>query len=244
MLVVKAGKRSLSPSSWYLPVRFLLASRTSCALQLLLIFCLRSTLGASWRLASTGSWPWCLTPRWLRGVVVLFVHCYHAWTGGPHCAGGCHSSNSHGLLEGCDRPAEDFEWRTLDVAHRVARAHAGSSSAAFVSEDLMGVVELVVLLLWWCWSVYGTRDPRLLQKRCWDPLVRGRDSVRCACVERAWRSLPTRSFGASHLHLGECQLWAHRLRHPRVVHCHTECPAHLPPRCEGRPCRLDDPATS
>jgi hypothetical protein len=27
-------------------------------------------------------------------VVLLLVHCCHAWTGGPHCAGGCRSSGS------------------------------------------------------------------------------------------------------------------------------------------------------
>jgi hypothetical protein len=68
---------------------------------------------------------------------------------------------------------------------------AGSDTAVFISEDWVGVVELGVLLLRWCQSAYGTHDPRLLQKRCLDPLVRERDAVRCACVGRAWRSLPT-----------------------------------------------------
>jgi hypothetical protein len=41
--------------------------------------------------------------------------------------------------------------------------------------------------------------------------------------------------------LGGRQLWARRWRHPRVAHCRTRGPARHPPRCEGRPCRLDDP---
>jgi hypothetical protein len=39
-------------------------------------------------------------------------------------------------------------------------------------------------------AAYSTPDPRLLQKHYLDPLIRGRDSTRCACVGRAWRSLP------------------------------------------------------
>jgi hypothetical protein len=46
-----------------------------------------------------------------------------------------------------------------DIAHRVARARAKSDTAAFVSEDWVGVVELRVLLLRWCQLVYGTHDP-------------------------------------------------------------------------------------
>jgi hypothetical protein len=69
-----------------------------------------------------------------------------------------------------DRDAQtsraNSEWKTLDISHRVARARVGSSTAAFVSEDWMGVVELGVLLLRWYQSAYGTRDPRLLRKRC------------------------------------------------------------------------------
>jgi hypothetical protein len=137
----------------------------------------------------------------------------------------------------------ESEWKTLDVDHRVARARAGSDTAAFVSEDWVGVVELRGLLLRWRQSVYGTLDSRLLQKHCLDPLVRMHDSARCACVGHAWRSLPARSFGASHLHPGEHQLWAHRLRCPRVACCRTGGLAGRPPRCEGKPCRLDNPAS-
>jgi hypothetical protein len=39
-------------------------------------------------------------------VVVLLVRCYHARMGGPRCAGGCRSSDSRGLLWGCDSPAQ------------------------------------------------------------------------------------------------------------------------------------------
>jgi hypothetical protein len=119
----------------------------------------------------------------------------------------------------------------------------GSDTEAFVSEDWVGVVELRVLLLRWRQSAYGTPNPRLLQKRCLDPLVRGRDSVHCACVGRAWRSLPARSFSAPCLYPGEHQLWARRLRRPQVAPCCTRGPARRPLCCEGRPCRFDDPAS-
>jgi hypothetical protein len=67
----------------------------------------------------------------------------------------------------------------------------------------VGVVELRVLLLQWHQLAYGTHDRRLLQKRCYDPLVRGHDSACCACGGHAWRSLPAGSFGAPRLHLGD-----------------------------------------
>jgi hypothetical protein len=119
----------------------------------------------------------------------------------------------------------------------------GSDTAASVSEGWVGVVGLRVLLLRWRQSAYGTPDPRLLQKCCLDPLVRGCDSAHCACAGRAWRSSPVGSFSAPRLHTGERQLWARRLRRPRVAHCRTRGPARRPPRREGRPCRLDNSAS-
>jgi hypothetical protein len=107
----------------------------------------------------------------------------------------------------------------------------------------VGVVELRVLLLRWRQLAYDIPDPRLLQKRRLDLLVRGRDSACCVCVGRTWRSLPTGSFGAPRLHPGEHQLWARRLRRPRVACCRTGGPARRPMRYEGRPCRLDDPVS-
>jgi hypothetical protein len=51
------------------------------------------------------------------------------------------------LHYGAQMSRAESEWKTLDVPHRVARVHAGSSTAAFVSEDWVGVVELGVLPL-------------------------------------------------------------------------------------------------
>jgi hypothetical protein len=134
----------------------------------------------------------------------------------------------------------DSEWKTLDVAHRVACVRAGLDTVAFVSEDWVGVVELKGLLLRWRQSSYSTSDPRLLRKRCLDPLVHGRDSGHCTCIGHAWRSSPTGSFGAPCLHPREHQQWARRLRRSRIAHCRIGGPARHPPYCEGKSCRLDD----
>jgi hypothetical protein len=54
----EGGKRSLTSSSWYLLGRaLLLASMMRYASRSSLIFCLRSIVGASWRLASNGASP-------------------------------------------------------------------------------------------------------------------------------------------------------------------------------------------
>jgi hypothetical protein len=63
----------------------------------------------------------------------------------------------------------------------------------------VGVVGLRGLLLQWRQSANGTPNPRLLQKRCLDPLVRGRDFAHCACTVRTCHSSPTGSFGAPRL---------------------------------------------
>jgi hypothetical protein len=67
---------------------------------------------------------------------------------------------------GAQSSRPDSEWKTLDVAHRVVRARAGSDTPAFVPKDWVVVLELEVLLLQLRRSVYGTRHPRLLQKHC------------------------------------------------------------------------------
>jgi hypothetical protein len=68
MLEVNVGKRSLSSVPWYLSDRSLLhALMMCCASWSSLIFCLRSIVGAFWRLASGGASPWDLASCWSRG---------------------------------------------------------------------------------------------------------------------------------------------------------------------------------
>jgi hypothetical protein len=90
---------------------------------------------------------------------------------------------------GAQTSRADSEWKTVDVAHRVAQARAKSDTVAFVSENWVGVVRAETVASTMAPIDVRTLDLRQQRKHCLDPLVRGRNSAHCACVGHAWHAL-------------------------------------------------------
>jgi hypothetical protein len=125
------------------------------------------------------SWPWFLASRWLRGGGGLLYFLFIVATRGrvalialvvvvpPTPVASSRGATDQRSITMLLRPRElILSGRHWMLPIELHEACGVSSTAAFVSKDWMGVVELRVLLLRWRQSAYCTCDPRLLQRHC------------------------------------------------------------------------------